>query len=54
MKEVRGELRRVHWPTRAEVINYSIVTLVVIVLLTAFIAGQDFGLAEWILWMFGE
>jgi len=54
VKEVRGELRRVHWPTRAEVINYSIVTLVVIVLLTAFIAGQDFGLAEWILWMFGE
>jgi len=54
VREVRGELRRVHWPTRAEVINYSIVTLVVIVILTAFIAGQDYGLAEGVLWLFGE
>ncbi len=54
VKEVRGELRRVHWPSRGEVVNYSIVTLVVIVLLTAFIAGQDFGFAESILWLFGE
>ena len=54
IKEVRGELRRVHWPTRGEVINYSIVTLVVIIVLTAFIAGQDYGFAEGILWLFGE
>lgn len=54
VKEVRAELRRVHWPTRAEVVNYSIVVLVVIVLLTAFIAGLDYGLGEAVLRLFGE
>lgn len=53
VKEVRGELRRVHWPTRGEVINYSIVVLVVIVLLTLFVAGLDYGLAEGVLRLFG-
>ena len=27
LKEVRGELRKVAWPTRAETINYSIIVL---------------------------
>ena len=53
IKEVRGELRRVHWPTRAEVINYSVVVLVVIILLTLFVAGLDYGLAEGVLRLFG-
>ncbi len=26
LKEVRGELRKVAWPTRAEVVNYSIIS----------------------------
>lgn len=54
VKEVRAELRRVHWPTRAEVVNYSIVVLVVIVLLTLFIAGLDFAFGEAVLRLFGE
>src|SRR5690606_34192805 len=38
LKEVRGELRKVAWPTREEVVNYSIIVLVAIVVLTSFIA----------------
>jgi preprotein translocase subunit SecE len=46
VKEVRGELRKVVWPTRSELINYSIVVLIAIVVLTAIIGGLD--------WLFGE
>ena len=46
VREVRGELRKVAWPTRAEVINYSIIVLVTLVVLTAFIVGLDYGFSE--------
>ena len=52
MREVRGELRRVNWPTRSEVFNYSVVVLVAIVILTTFIGGLDYGFAESILRLF--
>jgi preprotein translocase subunit SecE len=41
LREVRGELRKVVWPTRTEVINYSIIVLVTLAILTAFVATQD-------------
>lgn len=40
--DVRSELRKVAWPTRPEVINYSLVVLVTVVLMTALIAGLDY------------
>jgi preprotein translocase subunit SecE len=46
LKEVRGELRKVAWPSRPEVVNYSIIVLVAVVILTAYVAGLD--------WLFGE
>jgi preprotein translocase subunit SecE len=49
LREVRGELRKVAWPTRAEVINYSIVVLVAVVLLTALIFGLDYVFGEGVL-----
>lgn len=52
IREVRGELRKVAWPTRAEVINYSIVVLVTLVLLTAAIGVLDWGLSEGLLKLF--
>lgn len=54
LKEVRGELRKVAWPTRAEVINYSIIVLVAVVVMTAFIALVDFGASEFVLQLFDE
>ena len=36
-KEVRSELRKVAWPTREELIRYSIIVLVAIVALTIFV-----------------
>jgi preprotein translocase subunit SecE len=52
LKEVRQELRKVAWPTRAEVINYSIIVLVTLVILTAFIASLDFLFGEAIFSLF--
>ena len=52
LREVRGELRKVSWPRREEVVNYSIVVLVVLVLLTTAIGLLDWGFSEAILKLF--
>ena len=54
LKEVRGELRKVAWPTRAEVVNYSIIVLVTVVILTAFVALLDWAFSEFVLALFDE
>jgi preprotein translocase subunit SecE len=46
LREVRGELRKVAWPTRPEIINYSIIVLITVVVLTIFIATLDFAFGE--------
>ena len=40
-KEVRSELRKVAWPTREELVRYSIIVLVAIVALTIFVTALD-------------
>ena len=52
VREVRGELRKVAWPSRDEVSNYSVVVLFGIVVLTAMIAGLDYVLGEAVLKLF--
>ncbi len=52
LREVRGELRKVAWPTKEEVRKYSIVVLLAVVIVTAFVAGLDFGFGKLILWLF--
>jgi preprotein translocase subunit SecE len=49
IREVRGELRKVAWPSRAEVINYSIVVLVAVILLTTLIFFLDLAFGEGVL-----
>ncbi|MGF1600344.1 MAG: preprotein translocase subunit SecE [Acidimicrobiales bacterium] len=46
VSEVRTELRRVNWPTKSEVINYTIVVLVTLAVVTALIAALDYVFAE--------
>jgi preprotein translocase subunit SecE len=52
VREVRGELRKVAWPSRDEVIRYSFIVLVTVVLLTGFVALVDWGSTEGILYLF--
>ncbi len=52
LREVRGELRKVAWPSRSEVVNYSIIVLFTVVILTTYIALLDFGFGEAIFKLF--
>lgn len=49
--EVRSELRRVSWPTRSEVINYTVVVLATLVVATALVAGLDYVFGQGIIWL---
>jgi preprotein translocase subunit SecE len=42
LKEVKGELGRVAWPTRNEVVTYSVVVLVTVIFFMVVIAGIDY------------
>ena len=42
LKEVKGELGRVAWPTRTEVVTYSVVVLVTVIFFMVVIAGIDY------------
>jgi preprotein translocase subunit SecE len=42
VKEVRGELGRVAWPTRNEVVTYTVVVLVSVAFFMLVIGGLDF------------
>ena len=52
VREVRGELRKVAWPTKQEVVKYSTVVLLTVVLLTLFIFGLDYAFGEAVLFLF--
>jgi preprotein translocase subunit SecE len=52
IREVRGELRKVAWPSKAEVRKYSIVVLITVIVLTAFVSGLDWALGSTILKLF--
>lgn len=45
--ETENELRKVTWPTMNEAVNSSMVVIVCVIFLMAFLAGADFGLG-WI------
>jgi preprotein translocase subunit SecE len=53
LREMRAELHKVAWPTKAEVINYSLVVLVFLVVFTTIVAVVDWGFAKAVLWLFG-
>lgn len=51
LREVRGELARVAWPTRTEVITYTFVVLISVIFFMVIIAGMDYGFAKGVLWL---
>lgn len=40
--EVRDEMRKVSWPTRDEVIRYSIVVVITLVIMAAIVGATDY------------
>jgi preprotein translocase subunit SecE len=52
LREVRGELKKVAWPTRKEVVNSTIVVLIAVVFMTTLIFGFDYGSSQLVLFLF--
>jgi preprotein translocase subunit SecE len=50
--EVRGEMRKVAWPTREEVINSTMVVLIAVIFMGATIFALDYGAAKFVLFLF--
>jgi preprotein translocase subunit SecE len=52
LHEVTAELRKVAWPTRSETLNYSVIVLVALVVLTSFIFVVDYFFSQLVLKLF--
>jgi preprotein translocase subunit SecE len=52
LREVRQELRKVAWPTRNETINYSVIVITTLVIMTALIFVLDWVFARGVLRLF--
>ena len=53
LREVRGEMKRVAWPSRKEVTSYSIVVLVTVAILMTYVFGLDTVFSQFVFWIFG-
>ncbi|MQA97150.1 MAG: preprotein translocase subunit SecE [Streptosporangiales bacterium] len=52
-RQVVGELRKVIWPTRKQLITYTTVALVFVLVMVAIIFGLDWAFGELVLKVFG-
>jgi preprotein translocase subunit SecE len=52
LKEVRQELKKVIWPTRQELLTYTAVVLVTVVVMTSYVFGLDVVFSRFVLDVF--
>lgn len=53
VREVIAELRKVIWPTRNELVSYTIVVIVFVVIMAGIVALMDFLFGRGVLALFG-
>lgn len=53
LTQVAGELRKVIWPNRKQMVTYTTVVLLFLAFMVALIGGVDLGLAKLVLLVFG-
>jgi preprotein translocase subunit SecE len=53
LREVVAELRKVIWPTRKQLVTYTLVVLVFVSFMVAFVALLDFGVGKAVFFVFG-
>jgi preprotein translocase subunit SecE len=51
-REIREEMRQVSWPTRPEVINYTLIVFFVLVFMTSLIFGLGYGFSKFVTFLF--
>ena len=54
IRQVIGELRKVVTPTRRELLSYTGVVLVFVVIMMALVSGLDFGFSALVNFLFGD
>ena len=53
LREVRDEMRKVAWPTRPEVVRYSIIVTVCVIVYMLYVGVLDYGMAHFADWFYG-
>ena len=53
VRQVIAELRKVIWPTRKELVAYTTVVVVFVVIMASIVAGLDFIFTRAVLFVFG-
>ena len=52
-RQVVAELRKVIWPTRKELVTYTVVALVFVIFMTAVVTSLDYGFTKLFFVIFG-
>ena len=52
-RETVAEMRKVLWPSRREMVTYTVVVVIFVTVMVAVVAGLDLGLAKVVLAVFG-
>jgi preprotein translocase subunit SecE len=53
VRQVIAELRKVIWPTRKELVTYTTVALVFVMIMVAIVTSLDYGFTKLVLAVFG-
>jgi preprotein translocase subunit SecE len=53
VRQIVAELRKVIWPTRKELVTYTMVALVFIMIMVAIVTSLDYGFTKLVLAVFG-
>ena len=53
LREVRDEMRKVAWPARPEVVRYSIIVTVCVIVYMVYVGVIDYGMAHFSSWFYG-
>ena len=53
VREVRDELRKVVWPTRKELVTYTTVALIFILIMVGIVTSLDYGFTRLVFALFG-
>ena len=53
VRESVSEMRKVLWPSRNELVTYTIVVIIFVVIMISIVAGLDIGFAKLVLKVFG-
>lgn len=54
LRQVIEELRKVVWPSRRDLLNYTGVVLVFVVVMMLFVSALDYGIGKLVLLVFGS